>query len=159
MSDWTDEVVADLKQMKAVEGLAVSKIAAMLNKKYGTAFTRGAISGKSDRLGIKAPDRIYPLKRKVRTRRAAAKKAIKAPFEEMVPTVVTDIPEPVLAGTPEPLPGKCRYPRGENPHYDFCSAPRGKGRASYCEFHHKLCNVPGMTAKEARARRQRRRAA
>ena len=37
----------------------------------------------------------------------------------------------------------CRYPiAGEGLHTLFCGEPKGEGRESYCEAHHKLCWVP-----------------
>lgn len=51
MTVWTEEMNADLYQLKWVSGLSYSQVAAKLNEKYGTEITRKAAQAKGCRLG------------------------------------------------------------------------------------------------------------
>lgn len=165
MTVWTDEMIADLRQMKVDEGVSVTQIAINLNQKYSLSLTRNSVSGKCDRQGYKSPTSIYPAKRKIRTRRAPVKKPVaksklpvagkiqtrlggpkNLPVTDYQPTPLekrTKTKEPKPLGEIGALPSEhgCRYPHNDYPNIRFCGHPRGQGRASYCEFHHKICCV------------------
>ena len=54
--DWTDEVIAELKDLWAA-GPSCSQIATALNKKFRTTYSRNAVIGKVTRLGLEGRGR------------------------------------------------------------------------------------------------------
>lgn len=153
-AQWTDEHIADLAAGLA-KGTTYREVAAELNAKYGTGYTKNSIVGKVSRLGlvpINKPgtgpcrkDRpVKPKKPRVRREvvriisangNSNAMRAIKTTvFEGQTLRCVEVEPQHVsimdLAG--------CKYAYGDGP-FTFCNHPQLFG-SSYCGPHHALCN-------------------
>jgi hypothetical protein len=144
------------------DGVTISKIATIVNEKWGTDFKRGAISGVIDRL--RKSGRITYRHTEAsniqarRNRKAIKPKPAQPKLAKPAPKA-TPKPSPrPLVGTDRPLPdapdgqaktlleiepGQCRWPVGHNDRDDqlFCGAPVQDGpglhswQRTYCATH------------------------
>ena len=140
---WTDEIVADLRRLKVVDGVSNRKIAILLNLKYHTNLTRNAVCGKCDRLGLRGPKIIYPSRKKPKRRKLPGNGKIsrtRKPPAFKPARLETNTPEPKPIGTSEAGTG-CQWIHGDYPHIRFCDHERREG-SSYCAHHHQRCYVP-----------------
>lgn len=152
-SPWTDEKIAQLKKMYA-DGVSSTGIGAVLG------FSRGAISGKIDRLGITGRARAVALRAsKVRgdkDRSATMRiKTLKVRGPSNGGAVVVESlvrePDPEIAEFSTAIPlgqrctlleldsEKCHFPIGEvgAPDFFFCGGKTDG--AVYCRYHARVC--------------------
>ena len=158
-SVWTDEQAASLMNMLA-NGLSYAQIAAELNAKFNTNFSRNAACGKGFRLGLNAPQKAK-VARKPRKRREPREISNHTP--RVTKPRIEEIQLRCAAIEPRHLtlcqlePNDCRYPFGEGP-FTFCGHPV-KGGSSYCQSHfHLSLKQPyeiSDAVSQARARRMR----
>lgn len=172
LTDWTAEHSAALREFHAM-GMSFSRIAAAINAKFRTAYSRSATIGRAKRMGLaclgqaedgppegakappgtKAPPGVRPPRlQKLRERYAP---------EFMRPMPVFEAAEPVklrcVEIDPRHLslldlePGDCRYPYGgdtDGEAITFCGHPRRPG-SSYCAPHFHLTRGPGAAPERA----------
>lgn len=163
---WTDERIALLKELWA-QGLSQSQCAAALNKLPGGHVTRGAISGKVDRLGLQGR---APTLREKRNRHRQATPWRKTGGKTQEPTPVPRAPkalppEPFVPSaeelviplaerkTIETLAGNdCRWPIGDpqHPDFHFCGKTKVPG-LPYCEHHARRAYQPPDPKRRDRA--------
>jgi GcrA cell cycle regulator len=158
-TDWPPEHSEALRDYLA-KRMSFSEIAAAINTKFKTAYSRSAAIGRAKRLGLAVPDRPkappkppeQPRMKKVSGRRAP---------EFMRPMPVFERQEPVelrcVAIVPRHLSlldlerGDCRYPYGgdsDGEAITFCGHPRRRG-SSYCTPHFHLTRCPGTQPERA----------
>jgi GcrA cell cycle regulator len=152
---WSHEHSEALRQY-LVEGMSYSSIAAAINAKFKTSYSRNAMIGRAKRMGLSSPK--WPKNLSTgwprRARRAKPKGLHKA-RERHVPEFFMRIPVFERTETPklrcaEILPrqlslldlesGDCRYPYGGEEDGDaitFCGHPRQE-ESSYCTPHFHL---------------------
>jgi GcrA cell cycle regulator len=160
-SNWEADHTQALREYLA-KGLSYSEIAAAINARFKTTFSRNATIGRAKRLGLAAAarpgasPRIFP-KRPPKAR----KSRLRQPRERHVPDFMPRIPvfEPAempklrcVEVVPRHLalidlePGDCRYPYGgdeEGETISFCGHPRQEG-FSYCTPHFLLTRNPDI---------------
>lgn len=158
-TSWDDERCEELKRLHAI-GMSCANIAAALNAKFGSNYTKNAVIGKSSRLELnrkKAPRTLPPRKTAakpvfkttvVRIALVANKsmKFIKQSRQEVklrcVPVTPRNIPLLDLQDC------DCRYPTsGDGAPFLFCGLPKvqmpdGMRQTSYCQQHYQLCEIP-----------------
>jgi GcrA cell cycle regulator len=162
-SNWTAEHCQALREHFA-RGLSYSEIAAAINAKFKTAYSRNATIGRAKRMGIAVSDRPrivpkhlpakqLPLKEQPpQLRRGRAVRA--SDIVWLVPVFApTQMPKLRCVETnPRHLShadleaGDCRYPYGGDDDGDaitFCGHPRREG-SSYCAPHFHLTRGPGV---------------
>lgn len=143
------------------KGMSFSEIAAAINARFNTAYSRNATISRAKRLGLAAAARpgaspIFP-KRPPKAR----KSRLRQPRERHIPEFMPRIPvfEPIempklrcIEIAPRHLalvdlePGDCRYPYGgdeEGEAITFCGHPRQEG-FSYCTPHFQLTRNPDI---------------
>jgi hypothetical protein len=135
---WTDKADARLTACVA-EGMSRSQAAAAINEQFGTSYTRSAVSGRMDRLGLKAKLSGLPKKKQpwgFHSNRIPQRRP--ADLRKLAPA-----PKPrAIAVDPVPLVKlkdcHCRAvveERGDDGLAVFCGAERVDG-SSYCAAHH-----------------------
>lgn len=169
-SDWPDLHVARLKEVHAT-GASFSETAIALNREFGTAYSRAAISAKVHRLGIQR-GRINPPTQEARKPRRHPRPSNLRPAAPDVPRVphVTNYGTRLTVGTipeapdlppepPVPATAKgctlmqlsyrtCRWPCGDpqSPDFFFCGAEPALG-VPYCPGHARIAYA-GFTRRE-----------
>jgi GcrA cell cycle regulator len=144
---WGDEennLLLDL--FKDPAGMSYGVIAARMSDKFGVTFSRDAVIGRANRLGLQAKGRSInlttsPVIRRERTPRPTkvSPSVERLRCVELVPLNLT------LADLPE---NGCRYIAGDD--YLYCGHPR-QDKSSYCTPHHHLVWVkPISNAPKAR---------
>jgi len=143
---WTAKADAALADCNAA-GLSRSQTAAVINAKLGTRYSRNAVSGRMDRLGLKAKPMVTPrprapwgfFKERVKKHRPRPRPAAPKP------------PQP--AGKPVPLVElqnhHCRAvvaERGADGLAVFCGATAIDG-SSYCPAHHQAFHTRGTPSR------------
>jgi GcrA cell cycle regulator len=122
-TDWTPEHSEALREYLA-KGMSYSQIAAAINAKFGTGYSRNAAIGRGKRMGFAAPerpdDRAKPVPKAPRPRRH--KRRERQPSESRRPTPILEHAETVKLRCVEIgprhlalldlAPGDCRYPYG-----------------------------------------------
>jgi GcrA cell cycle regulator len=163
-TDWTAEHSAALREYLA-KGMSFSAIAAAINERFGTAYSRNATIGRAKRMGLARPDGAkLPV---TRTPSAKARTAQKMPMRERQ-TIELPWPRPMFKKA-ETLELRCadivprhlllldlerrdcRYPYGgdgEGEAITFCGHRRRPG-SSYCGAHFRLTIGPGTAAERA----------
>ena len=134
---WTPEIIEDVRDKWASKEWTGCQIAAYL----GPQFTKNAIVGKMDRLGVKGGKlRVVTPGKKNETRRLR-RAMYGPPLRKIIPELVYQAP---LAYTLEELPpNSCHYPAGDGP-YTFCGAP-SVDLFDYCAYHYALCHYGHRT--------------
>ena len=152
---WTARHTKALRQYLA-RGMSFSEIAAAINARFKTAYSRNATISRAKRLGLAAAARPGASPRILPKRKPRAEKSrIHQPRERHIPQFVPRIPvfEPIempklrcVEIVPRHLalvdlePGDCRYPYGgdaEGEAITFCGHPQQQG-LSYCAPHFQL---------------------
>jgi GcrA cell cycle regulator len=161
-SDWTPEHSAALREYFA-KGMSFSAIAAAINEKFGTAYSRSATIGRAKRLGLARPGRP-----EAPVSRIPLAKARPAPPQRERETAESRRPRSIFESVEMPqlrcadvVPRHlslmdlerrdCRYPYGgdeEGEAVTFCGHPRRRG-SSYCSAHFRLTIGPGTAAERA----------
>jgi GcrA cell cycle regulator len=161
-TDWTPEHSAALREYLA-KGMSFSAIAAAINEKFGTAYSRNATIGRAKRMALARPDRPEaPVRRTPPAKAGPA--AIQRERETMEPrrprSIFESVEMPQLRCAdivPRHLSlvdlerRDCRYPYGgdeEGEAITFCGHPRWPG-SSYCDGHFHLTIGPGTAAERA----------
>jgi GcrA cell cycle regulator len=161
--DWTPEHSAALREHLA-KGMSFSAVAAAINEKFGTAYSRSATIGRAKRMGLARPDRReaavgrtpakatpVPLQRE-RARETTESRRPRSIFEsvEMPQLRCADV-VPRHLSLLDLERRDCRYPYGgdeEGEAITFCGHPRRRG-SSYCSAHFHLTIGPGTAAERA----------
>jgi GcrA cell cycle regulator len=156
LARWDDKHVDRLKELAPTKSCAV--IAAWLNIQFSTAYTRNAVIGKLNRLGLSKPvtapqdSRVGP-----RKPRKPRKQYAPSGFDRTAPPPLATLPLPMNEPNPaaampfEALTSRmCRWPYGDGP-FLFCGAEIA-GHPSYCPCHADVAGrpAPPMTASAMR---------
>jgi GcrA cell cycle regulator len=164
--NWEAEHTQALREYLA-KGLSYSEIAAAINARFNTAYSRNAAIGRAKRLGFAGPERPGDSLRHFPERPPKARKSrLSQARERHVPDFIPRIPAFGPAETPklrciEIIPrhlalvdlelGDCRYPYGgdeEGEAITFCGHPRREG-SSYCAPHFHLTRGPGTPSERS----------
>jgi GcrA cell cycle regulator len=160
--NWTQEHSDALRQFLA-SGLSFSRIAAAINARFDTAYSRNATIGRARRIGLTGSDRpahlpkTPPNARKPRPhkrheRRAATSRRPMPVFERTEPAKLRYVEiDPRHLLLVELEGGDCRYPYGgdaEGEAITFCGHPQRAG-SSYCTAHFFLTRGPGTASERA----------
>lgn len=159
---WPDEIAARAAELYLDKDAGSYQIiAATLNAEFGTQFTRCAVIGKINRLGLS--NRRLPADRPVATPRPRApRERVRSermnarPPMESVETVKLRCVEitPLHLSLLDLDPGLCKYPYGgdaEGETISFCGHPSIKSRP-YCMPHLALCTGHGTASERAAIR-------
>jgi GcrA cell cycle regulator len=154
-TDWAPEHSGALRELLA-QRLSFSEAAAVINKKFSTAYSRSAVIGRARRLGLAGADRSGGPPFAQRINRLGEVCLIVPPspqFHRPVPP--SQATKPVELRCVEIGPrhlslvelerGDCRYPYGgdeEGEAITFCGHPR-RPSSSYCAPHFHLSRGPG----------------
>ena len=161
-SNWEPEHSRALGEYLA-KGLSYSEIAAALNAKFSTSYSRNATLGRAKRMGLAGPDRPGDDSLQHFPKRPPKAKAsrLHQPRERHIPEFMRPMPvfEPVempklrcVEIVPRHLvlvdlgPGDCHYPYGgdeEGEAITFCGHPRRED-SCYCTPHFRLTRNPEM---------------
>ncbi|MCC8936069.1 hypothetical protein H8A99_06060 [Bradyrhizobium sp. Arg68] len=170
-TNWPPEHSAALQELR-VRGMSYGMIAATINARFNTAYTRSAALSRGQRMGLGCFDRPEPSLPALPDRPESPLPALRPSIDrtrEVRPDArievlhwpkfffgKTDLPELRCAGvTPRHLslvelgPRDCRYPYGgdgENEPITFCGHRRRPG-SSYCAPHFRLSRNPELSAK------------
>jgi GcrA cell cycle regulator len=169
-NNWAPEHSAALREFLA-GGMSSSAIAAALNQKFGTSYTRNAAISRSKRMGLSGPDQaVRRLERALNAKPGRPKRSGKAGKAGDV--LVRESPAPASPRPAEPVklrcvgisprlvsllelkPDDCRYPYGgdkEGEPIVFCGHPRREG-SSYCTPHFHLTQAPAAETERPAAR-------
>jgi hypothetical protein len=141
---WTDDDIAELKQLWTVEGLSGRQIGMRLRR------SKSSVIGKANHLELPRGRTDKDIKRE--NGRAGELGAVGrrlAMKEKVVPVVKPPvIPAKAAPGVPMAVPfiaakaGQCQYPLwdGDAKIGPVCGLKTGGG--TYCEYHQRLCSVP-----------------
>jgi GcrA cell cycle regulator len=160
--NWTQEHSDALRQFLA-GGLSFSRIAAAINAKFNTAYSRNAAIGRAKRMGLTGLDRPAHLPK-------APPHSTRQGHKRRKPSIAASRwPRPVMIENTEPVrlrcveidprhlsfmeleDGDCRYPYGgdaEDEVISFCGHPQRAG-SSYCTAHFHLTRGPGTASERA----------
>ena len=155
-TDWAPEHSGALRDLLA-QRLSFSEAAAVINKRFNTAYSRSAVIGRARRLGLAGADRsggsLY-LEHRINRLGEVCPIAPPPPRLHRPPPPIEDA-KPVQLRCVETDPrhltlielehGDCRYPYGgdeEGEAITFCGHPRRPG-SSYCTPHFHLSRGPG----------------
>ena len=147
-TEWTEEREQLLRELNDTGSNAW--IAREINKKTGSNFSRNAIIGKRNRLGLQctkvfsrgpkeAKDRVKKPKKPRHFRYGFSAFGEPIPADlEFVRKFERRIPPAIFLGVPllELKNNSCRFPRGEKPIL-FCGQPKREG-SSYCAYCHSV---------------------
>jgi len=164
-TSWTPEHSDALRQHLA-KGMSYFEIAAAINAKFKTAYSRNAAIGRAKRMGLAGPERcngpedgpkpppkaLHPSLPKLRERRSSEFQWC-MPISERTETAKLRCVEidPRRLSLMDLDPGDCRYPYGgdeEGEAITFCGHPRRPG-SSYCAPHFHLTRGPGTVSERA----------
>lgn len=141
-------------------GLSFRQIADAVNSEMGTAYSRNAVLGRANRLGLRSTisrgrppsmrkkrqksdkPQVIRFKAPPKAPAAAEREQIKLRCAEVIPL---NVPLTQLQ------PGQCRWPYGEDLPFTFCAHPATEG-SSYCMPHFCLALGPGTEAERAAGR-------
>jgi GcrA cell cycle regulator len=161
-SGWLPEHSNALRDYFA-KGMSYSKIAAAINARYGTRYSRNATIGRGKRMGLVGPKRPADFSKPVPN---ASRSRLPKPRERRAPESGRPVAALDLVRTPklrcveidprhlslvELERGDCRYPYGgdeEGEAISFCGHPRRPG-SSYCTAHFHLTRGPGTASERA----------
>jgi GcrA cell cycle regulator len=155
---WAREHCDALREYHA-KGMSYAEIAAAINAKFKTAYSRNAAIGRGRRMGLADPARpkpppiaSAPQLHRIRERHAASSLQLMPAFEpaKTVKLRCVDI-DPRHLSLIDLEPGDCRYPYGgdaEGEAITFCGHRRRRG-SSYCTAHFHLSRGPGTAAERA----------
>lgn len=143
--DWPDEAVATLREQLAIEPRhTTAQIATIINELHGTKFTRGAITGKTKRLGLSSNlAKGRPKKPGPRTSHLN-----KLPFTPVKPRIVAapsiivslvDNADSLEVTMLELEDGMCKWMTG---HSTYCGHSTPGRRVPYCRKHHNAGTEP-----------------
>jgi GcrA cell cycle regulator len=156
-TSWTPEQSKALRE-HLTAGMSYSEIAAAINAKFKTAYSRNATIGRAMRMGLggvarpadlpKPPPRdLTPSLKRIRKRYAV--EFARPPAFEVVPMILRCVEvNPRHLSLTELETGDCRYPYGgevEGEAITFCGHPQREG-TSYCAPHFDLTRGPGSLA-------------
>jgi GcrA cell cycle regulator len=171
---WDDERDAALRWGLS-ERMTFTEIAAFLNKRFGTAFTRSAIGGRAWRLGIKSlnPAKVRRGTKQERTAaRERASQARRKPTDAPIRQRVAHMPQfhrdnlsglrcaeidPLNIALVDLAPHHCRWPVGGWPDaapVTFCGQVKCSEHESYCHAHWQLSIGRGTASEQAAHRVQ-----
>lgn len=151
---WTDEIVARMgEHLRA--GRSTAATAERLNKEFGTVFSRNAVSGKIDRLGLR-----------MGIKRSGVQKSQKVKPQRLValepkpkPAPVPAIPWIEPAGVPfdDLRLHQCRFEMGglhaRAEHFRFCAEPVVEG-LSWCPHHLRIVSLDDASARRLKRNAQ-----
>lgn len=137
---WTKEQEDELRLLLTARKSG-SQIASAVNAKFGTAYTRNAVIGKINRLGLSAPRKIKaagtaPRKRYMPVERVVTIRRPVPVAERPVALVIGDI-APGTITLLELEDGMCKWLTGDL----YCGTPTGDKRTSYCSGHRKAGTI------------------
>lgn len=141
---WTEARIEMLKELSPT-GLSAAQVAKAINTKLGGAFSRSAIIGKRNRLGLSMPRPVSAPKRAAKTEPrktvAQAPKPIAGPPVRARPLRPERPQGPGLATVMSVGAGMCRWPIGDprDPAFTFCGHRVERG--SYCAGHTAIAYV------------------
>jgi len=154
--NWAPEHSGALRDCLS-RGMSYLEAAEALNARFGTRFTRDAVAGRAQRLGLKAAPRSRVSKRPFEPKQEPRQRETAADM----PTTPEPVPkraEPVklrcvgikprLLAFADLGPGDCRYPYGgdkEGEAIAFCAHPK-LANSSYCAPHHHLTRRLGSAS-------------
>ncbi|MBR1233840.1 GcrA family cell cycle regulator [Bradyrhizobium sp. AUGA SZCCT0182] len=155
-TDWAPEHSGALRELFALH-LSFARIAATINRKFNTAYSRNAVLGRARRMGLAGDDRsgsspgVEP--QLTRPGQIHLVEATSLRFPWPVPPLRGMKPVELRCVEIDPLHlslielerGNCRYPYGgdeEGEAITFCGHPRRPG-SSYCTPHFHLSRGPG----------------
>ncbi len=165
MTKWTEEAIEALRRLARSE-LTGKQIAEMLSEEFGAKFTKNAVLGKADRLGVKMffrPGALPPAEPRVPKPRRDPKPKNHAKFVwggrmtarptlVVVPPPVEEIaiPESQRVTLEELRLGQCLWPLGDPASEDFryCGGKCDSVVDSYCRGHRALAYVPIVRKKK-----------
>jgi GcrA cell cycle regulator len=155
-TDWAPEHSGALRELFALR-LSFARIAAVINKKFDTAYSRNAVLSRARRMGLAGDDRsgLSPCVQP-RLDRPGEVHLVGStsprfpwpvpPFKETKPVELRCVEiDPRHLSLIELERGDCRYPYGgdeEGETITFCGHPRRPG-SSYCTPHFHLSRGPG----------------
>src|SRR5882724_7133853 len=157
-TSWTPEHSDALRQHLA-KGMSYFEIAAAINAKFKTAYSRNAAIGRAKRMGLAGPERcngpedgpkpppkaLHPSLPKLRERRSSEFQWPMPIFERTETAKLRCVEiDPRRLSLMDLDPGDCRYPYGgdeEGEAITFCGHPRRPG-SSYCAPHFHLTRGP-----------------
>jgi GcrA cell cycle regulator len=161
-TNWAPEHSGALRDLRA-QRLSFSEIAAAINKRFNTAYSRNATVGRARRMGLVGPDRpeLLPCAQSRLDRLGEVRLVEPAspkfhwpmpPFEGKQPLKLRCVEiDPRHLSLIELEHGDCRYPYGgdeEGEAITFCGHPRRAG-SSYCTPHFDLSCGPGTVSERA----------
>jgi GcrA cell cycle regulator len=155
-TDWAPEHSGALRELFALR-LSFARIAAVINKKFNTVYSRNAVLSRARRMGLAGNDRsgLSPCAQS-RLDRPGEVHLVEStspkfpwpvpPFKETKPVELRCVEiDPRHLSLIELERGDCRYPYGgdeEGEAITFCGHPRRPG-SSYCTPHFYLSRGPG----------------
>ncbi|CAN7424626.1 hypothetical protein LJR220_003822 [Bradyrhizobium sp. LjRoot220] len=157
-TDWPPEHSGALRELFALH-LSFARIAAAINRKFSTAYTRNAVLGRAKRMGLVGTDRSESQPALNRSGRIHLVEQTSPRFPWPVPPFKGTKPvelrcveiDPLHLSIAELERGNCRYPYGgdeEGETITFCGHPRRPG-SSYCTAHFHLSRGPGTPSERA----------
>jgi GcrA cell cycle regulator len=157
-TDWAPEHSGALRDLIA-RRLSFSEAAAVINKRFDTAYSRSALMGRARRMGLSGPDRpVSPPNVQPRLNRPAEvcpivpiSPGFSRPMEAKPVKLRCVEIDPRHLSLIELERGDCRYPYGGDEEGDaitFCGHPRRPG-SSYCTPHFHLSRGPGTPSERA----------
>lgn len=161
-TDWAPEHSGALRELFALNW-SFARIAAAINRKFSTAYSRSAVLGRAKRMGLAGSDRSGSLPcGEPRLNRPGEIHLVEStsprfpwavpPFREAKPVELRCVEiDPLHLALIELEPGNCRYPYGgdeEGEAITFCGHPRRPG-SSYCTPHFHLSRGPGTSSERA----------
>lgn len=161
-TDWPPEHSGALRELFALH-LSFARIAAAINRKFSTAYTRNAVLGRAKRMGLVGGDRsesspcVQPRLNRPGEIHLVEQTSPRFPWP--VPPFKGTKPVELRCAEIDPLHlsiadlerGNCRYPYGgdeEGEIITFCGHPRRPG-SSYCTPHFHLSRGPGTPSERA----------
>jgi GcrA cell cycle regulator len=153
VSAWTAEADATLRSLVRDGDLKCRQIAQVINKVHGTSFSKNAIIGRMNRLGLvtrAGEQRVTRVHRSDPGRRKASPRPRRV---RTAPVEVDQIVAPVPLQPDQPEPGtwklielgesQCRWPFGDGP-ITFCGCAVESETTSYCADHRALGTRPAF---------------
>jgi hypothetical protein len=147
-TQWTDDHCDELKRLAAV-GKSFRAIAAEINSKFGTSYTRNSTIGKAARLGLakQAAPNVKYSDRPRKPKQAGASVYRRATHNSnamrLTPTLKLERLRCVEIDcvVPSALATGCQYPVGDGPFF-MCDGPKQIG--NYCLAHHAITHQPAL---------------
>jgi GcrA cell cycle regulator len=154
-TDWTEEHSKALREFLE-SGMSYSRIAAAINAKFKTSYSRNATIGRAKRMGFAGPTRPRnwpkptlsaeaPRLQRLRERLASESSRPMPVLESVEPVKLRCVQiDPRHLSLVDLEAGDCRFPYGgdkEDEAITFCGHPRRQG-TSYCAAHFYLTHGP-----------------